>query len=168
MKSQVLQAVNNQIKEELNSAYIYLGMMAYAESKSLSGFANWFRVQAQEELDHAEGFFNHLVDRGAKVSLSALPKPKDNYKTILEAAQETLKHEQYITKKIHQLYETADQHKDYALVSLLKWYIDEQVEEEDSAQQIIDKVKMCDNKKHALYMVDKELLQREYKKEEIS
>lgn len=162
MKNNIIKAINNQLKNELNSAYIYLAMAAYVESINLKGFANWFKVQSQEEIDHAMGLYNHLSQREAKIVLQALPQPQTDYKNIEAVAAETLKHEQFITKMINNLYELAKKEKDYPLISFLQWYIDEQVEEEAGASELLNKVKMVGNNLSALYMLDKELLTRQY------
>jgi ferritin len=167
MKNTVIKSVNAQIAEELSSAYIYLGMAAYAESINLKGFANWFTVQAKEELTHAMGFYKHLVNRGEKIDLAAMPKPSTSYKSIVEAVAETLKHEKYITDKINKLFELATKEKDYPLASILKWYIDEQVEEEGNATELLDKTKMVGKNETTLYMLDKELATRVFIEEVI-
>lgn len=162
MKPKIVQAVNQQIAAEFNSAYIYLGMAAYADSINLKGFANWFKIQFKEELDHAAGLHSHLVERGAKLSLSALPAPADSYQSIAAAAAATLKHEQLITTKISSLYELAQKEKDHALASFLQWYISEQVEEEANATQLVDKLAIVGDTPTALYLLDQELLVRKY------
>lgn len=163
MKKSIVNAINKQIYEELNSAYIYLAMSAYAESVGLKGFANWFRVQSKEEEDHAMGFYNYLNSQGETVAYSALPKPKGSFKDIMEATKETLKHEEHITKCIHSLVDLSHKEKDHAFASMLQWYVDEQVEEEDSVRDIIDKLTMVGKNGPSLYMLDKELSARTYK-----
>lgn len=162
MKQNIEEAINTQIKEELFSSYIYIAMAAYCEHLNLRGMANWFSVQGQEEVDHARGLYNYLIDAGGRVKLQAIPEPPADFKGPLGMAEETLKHEQYITGKIHALYELATQEKDYASQSFLKWYIDEQVEEEASATELIEKIKMVGKDQAALYMLDKEMFARKY------
>lgn len=160
MKQNIESAINDQIKEELFSAYIYLAMAAYCEHLNLRGMANWFDVQSQEEVDHARGFYNYLVEANGRVRLQAVPEPPTDFKGPLGMAEETLKHEQYITSKINELYELAQSEKDYAFQSFLKWYIDEQVEEEASATELIEKIKMVGKEPAALYILDKEMSAR--------
>ena len=162
MKENITKIVNEQIQEEMFSSYLYLSMAAYLENQNLKGFANWMRVQAKEEYDHALGFFNYLLTRGAKVELLALAKPEHNFSDTMDILTKTLAHENHITAKIHAIYELALQEKDFALHSFLKWYVDEQVEEEANAQELIDKVKILGGNGEALYLLDRELLARQY------
>lgn len=162
MDKEIQQAINNQIKEEIHSAYIYLGMAAYCEGKSLKGFANWFKVQAQEEMDHAMGLYKYIFDRGGQVELQEIPKVSVEYSGISEVFEETLKHEQYITNKINELYKLAVSSDDFALQSFLKWYIDEQVEEEEQANDMIEQIKRLGDGGEALFLLDKDLGLRVY------
>lgn len=158
----IIEAVNKQINEELFSSYLYLSMAAYLENMNLKGFSNWMRVQAKEENDHAMGFYNHLLTRGAKVELQAIAKPESSFNDVLDIFTKTLEHERHITSRIGELYELALLKKDFALHSFLKWYIDEQVEEESNDQEIIDKLNMIGNQGDALFLLDRELLTRQY------
>lgn len=162
MEGALAQALNDQIKEELFSAYIYMAMEVYAESLNLPGFAHWFYLQSREEMDHANRIHKYLIDRGAKVEYQAIPKPPVDFKSALHLFEETLTHEKYISEKINKLYELAMKEKDYALQSFLRWYIDEQVEEEAQVQEIIDKIKLAGEEGQALYMIDRELAARQY------
>lgn len=162
MKKSTTDAVNAQIHEELFSEYLYLAMSAYAGSQGLRGIQNWFAVQAREERDHAQGFMNHLIDRGGVVVLQGLAKPPADFKKPSVMFQEGLKHEQHITACIHALLELATKEKDYPLQSLLKWYVDEQIEEEANAQEILDTLKLVGESGAGLYQLDKELLGRTY------
>ncbi len=162
MNPNTITAINKQINEELFSSYLYLSMAAYFEAQNLKGFANWMRVQVKEENDHAMGFFNHILSRGAKVELTEILKPENKFKDVLSIFEMTLEHEKHITACISALYETAITEKDYAVQSLLKWYIDEQVEEEANAQELIDKIKLLGNKGDALFLLDRELSTRQY------
>lgn len=157
MKENVIKAVNEQINAELESAYIYLGMSGRMTEFSLPGLSQWLRVQWEEELIHAMKFYDFLVQRGASIELGALPKPKLTFTTALEAFEEVLKHEQYITDRIWKLNEIAVQEKDYALQSLLKWFIDEQVEEEDNARAAIDALRLVGNDGSGLFLFDREM-----------
>lgn len=162
MNKNILKSLNEQINAEFFSAYIYLSMAAYAYSLNLPGVANWFKVQAQEEVDHAMGFFRFVNDRGEKVELEAIEKPPKAYKSILSAFEEGLKHEKYISERINRLYQLAVREKDYPLQSFLKWYIDEQVEEEASFTDLIAKAKRLVGSSEGLYLLDQELAKRKY------
>lgn len=162
MKENVIQIVNEQIRVEMFSSYLYLSMAAYLENQNLKGFANWMRVQAKEEYDHALGFFNYLVTRGAKVELLEIAKPENVFSDINDVFSKTLAHENSITAKINNIYELAMQEKDFALLSFLKWYIDEQVEEESNVQELVDRIKILGANGEALYLLDRELSTRQY------
>lgn len=150
-------AMNEQIKNEFYSAYIYLSMSAYFEGTSLPGFANWMRVQAQEEQGHAMRFYNFINERGGRVVLQAIDQPPIEFGSPLDVFERTLEHEQLVTGMIHQLYTLAIQEQDYASQIFLQWFVTEQVEEEDSATQIIEMLKLIGDKRHALLMLDREL-----------
>lgn len=157
MNTKVVQKINEQIKHEFDSAYLYLAMSVYFEEQNLSGMATWMRLQASEEQMHAMKFFDHLKSRGAKIELLALDKPKQNWKSALDAFSEAYKHELKVTALIHNLVTVANKEKDYASNSLLTWFIDEQVEEEENASVIVEKLKMIKDDKPMLMMLDKEL-----------
>ncbi|MBR1673164.1 MAG: ferritin [Fretibacterium sp.] len=150
-------AINDQIKAEYDSAYIYLGMSAWFESEGLSGMAHWMRKQYGEEIEHTEKFIKYLYERGARVIIPGVDKPKESYASALEVFQTAYKHEQYVTERIYKLVDQALAEKDYATQSMLKWYVDEQVEEESSAEAIVSKLECLGDSKQALYMLDKEL-----------
>lgn len=154
-------AINEQIKEELASAYIYLSMAAYCESVNLPGFAHWMRAQSNEELEHAMKFFAYVNERGGRVVLQALPEPPVEFDGATDVIEKTLAHEQFITSRIHDLYALALEEKDYPSYSLLQWFVDEQVEEESSATEILDILKMTGEKGQALFMLDRQLGQRQ-------
>lgn len=162
MNKKLATEMNKQIQEELSSAYIYLAMSAYFEAKNLKGFANWYYIQAQEEFDHAKGFYNHLFTRAQEVQLLEIPEPKNDYKDIKEVLVTGLEHEKHISARIRLLFDIAEETKDYESRSLLNWYIDEQVEEEESAQDLIDKLEMVGQDGKGLYLLDKELQARSY------
>ncbi|UXM85481.1 ferritin [Methanococcus aeolicus] len=162
IKDNILKALNKQINKELFSAYLYLSMSAYAESKGLKGFSQWLKVQYQEELDHAMKFYNYVLERGGKIELAAIEKPKNKWLSILEVFENGYEHEQIITESINNLMDLAVSEKDYATINMLQWYIDEQVEEESSFLEIIDKLKLLDGDKRGLFMLDKDLGQRVY------
>ncbi|GAB4469491.1 MAG: ferritin [Anaerolineales bacterium] len=153
-------AMNEQIKNELYSAYLYLSMAAHFESKTLGGFANWLRLQAQEELNHAMKFYNFILERGGEVTLKAIDQPPSSWKSNLEAFEQVLQHEQKVTKNITDLYELALKEKDYPSQVMLQWFIEEQVEEEKNATEIIEKLKMIEAHGTAVLMLDHELGKR--------
>lgn len=157
IKDKMLKAINKQINEEYASAYIYLSMSAFFESVNLQGFAHWMRVQVREETAHGDKFFKHIVERGGRVALKAIPEPAFEWKSPLDAFQAALKHEQHITACIHKLMDLAHAEKDYAAIGLLQWFVDEQVEEEAHAEEIVQKLTMMGDAKHAIYMLDREL-----------
>lgn len=158
-------AMNEQIKNELYSAYLYLSMAGHFESKTLNGFANWLRIQAKEELGHAMKFFDFILERGGTVALKAIDQPPASWNSNLEAFEQVLAHEQKVTKNIHDLYELALKEKDYPSQVMLQWFIEEQVEEEKNATEIIEKLKMIEAHGTAVLMLDHELAKREPEEE---
>jgi ferritin len=153
-------ALNAQIKEELFSSYIYLSMSAYCEASNLPGFAHWMRVQSQEELEHAMKFYEFINDRGGRVVFQALDQPPVEFKSPTDVFEQTLAHEHYITGKIHDLYALAADEKDYAGQILLQWFVEEQVEEEKNASEILAMLKMIGDKGQGLIMLDRHLASR--------
>jgi ferritin len=154
-------ALNAQIKEELYSSYIYLSMSAYCEANNLPGFAHWMRAQSQEELEHALKFYDFINDRGGRVVFQALDQPPIEFEGPTDVFEQTLEHEQFITGKIHDLYALAVEEKDYASQILLQWFVEEQVEEEKSATEILELLKMIGDKGQGLVMLDRQLARRE-------
>jgi ferritin len=155
-------AMNEQIKNELESYYIYLSMAAWLHSKALDGMGHWMRVQAHEEMLHAMKFFNHLIDRGGKVALKDLKQLKVQWKSPLEVFQDAFEHEKFISKKINDLMSIARQEKEYASEPLLAWFTDEQIEEESNASKITEQLEMVGADKSGLLMLDRELAARAY------
>lgn len=155
-------ALNAQINAELWSAYLYLSMSADFATDGKPGFANWFKIQFKEEQDHAMKFFNYIVERGGKVELKPIAKVPQAWKSPLAAFEDTLKHEQEVTALINNLVTLAKEEQDYATESFLKWFVDEQVEEEATAQGYIDAMKMIKDNGFGIYTLDKELSQRSY------
>jgi ferritin len=163
MNDKLRTIINEQINEEFYSSYLYLALAARLEQANLRGMANWMYIQAKEENDHALGFFRFLVERGEEPQLAALAQPAmASIKTPSDVFSASLKHERHITARIYGIYEAAHEAKDYALESFLKWYIDEQVEEEMNATEIIEKLKMIGQDGAALYLLDQELAKRAY------
>jgi len=157
INKKVEQEFNKQINEELFSEYLYLAMSAYFEDINLPGFANWMRVQAKEEHEHGMRFYNHLVERGGRVELDAIEKPQKEWKDPLDAFEAAYKHEQHITARINKLVELASAEKDHPGSTMLIWFVDEQVEEEQQTDEIAQKLKMIKEDAASLYMLDKEL-----------
>jgi ferritin len=160
LNKKVEEAINEQIKNELYSGYLYLSMSAYFEANNLPGFARWMRLQAEEEQEHALKFFDFVNDRGGRVVLLAIDQPPVEFESALPIFEQTLEHEQKVTSLIHQLYELALAENDYPSQTMLQWFIDEQVEEEKNATQIVDTLKMVGDKGQALIMLDRALARR--------
>ena len=157
MNLKIQSAINAQINAEIFSAYLYLSMAAYFDKKGLSGFSNWMKIQSQEEMAHAMKFYGYIYERGGVVELEAIDKPDTQFNSPLDIAEKTLEHEKKVTGLINDLYTLAKEEKDYACESFLTWYIDEQVEEESSANELVDKIKLTGNDGPGLFMLDKEL-----------
>jgi len=161
MLSKTMQdAINEQIKNELYSAYLYLAMSAYFEEKNLPGFAKWLRVQFGEEQEHALKLYDYVLERGGHVLLQAIPQPPAEWQSNLEAFQQVLEHERHVTALIYKLYETALAEKDYAAQVMLQWFISEQVEEEKNAAAIVEQLKLIDAHGTAVLMLDHQLGKR--------
>ncbi|MEO0281174.1 MAG: ferritin [candidate division WOR-3 bacterium] len=161
ISEKMVKEINDQIQRELFSEYLYLQMAAYFKGENLDGFAHWMEVQAKEEHGHAMKFFNHLYERNAKVILQPIQQPKNDFKSPLDVFKYGYEHELTVTKNIHNLMELAKKENDYASESFLKWYVDEQVEEEDSFLKIVTILEKIKDSTNALYMLDHELGKRE-------
>ncbi len=148
-------ALNDQLNLELISAYAYLGMAAYFQSSPFTGFGKWMELQSKEELEHAHKFFNYLGERNGKVRLKALPEPKASYQSVLEVFQTSLGHEQKVSAAICAIYELALAEKDFATLSFLKWFLDEQVEEEKSVGEMVAKLELVGDNRNGLFHLDK-------------
>lgn len=153
-------ALNDQIKWELYSGYLYLSMSAHLNSLGLSGFALWMRYQAQEELTHAMKFYDFVNERGGQVDLHAIDAPRKEWKSPLEVFENALEHEQLVTKRINDLVDTALEERDHATNIFLQWFVTEQVEEEDNVGDIVNKLKLIGDTGNSLFMMDKELALR--------
>jgi ferritin len=151
------EAFNKQLNAELYSAYLYLSMAAYFYSINMNGFANWMTVQNQEETMHAMKFYSFINERGGRIRLEAIDRPALEWSSPLEVFQETLKHEEKVTALINNLVDLAIAERDHASNAFLQWFITEQVEEEASANEIIQNLQMAGNEPHALFMLDREL-----------
>lgn len=153
-------AINEQINKELYSSYLYLSMAAYFEDKNLPGFGHWMRIQADEEREHAMKFFDHLLDRGGRPLLKVIAAPETDWKSSLEAFREVQEHEAKVTASINALYELALKEKDYPAQVLLHWFIDEQVEEEKNAAEIVQQLELIEAHGTAVLMLDHRLAKR--------
>ncbi|HAZ27052.1 TPA: ferritin [Candidatus Acetothermia bacterium] len=153
-------ALNEQIREEIASAYLYLSMAAYFAADGWDGMAGWMRVQAQEEQEHAMRIFDHLVERGGRVKLHALAEPEAKWASPLAAFKAAYEHEQHITACIHSLVELAQKEKDHAAAAMLQWFVTEQVEEEDQTRKAVDLLERVGDSGRGLFIVDRELGQR--------
>ena len=158
MLSKPLQdAVNEQIRNEIQSAYLYLAMSAYCQSQNLPGMGKWLRVQWQEELNHGLKLFDFVHDRGGKVMLHALDQPQAEYRSALDVFEHVYAHEQKVTALINKLYDLAVKENDHATQVELQWFITEQVEEEKNASEIVTQLKMLGTEGPALFMLDRAL-----------
>jgi ferritin len=157
LDTHVQNAMNEQIKNELYSAYLYLSMSAYCEEASLPGFAHWMRSQAQEEMEHGMKFFRFIAERGGRVVLQAIDQPPGEFESPTAIFAETLAHEQKVTAMIHDLYALSVEQKDYASQVFLQWFVEEQVEEEANATEILETLKRIGDKGQALVMLDRQL-----------
>ncbi len=160
LTSKMEKAINEQINAEMYSAYLYLSMASYFEDKNLPGFANWMYIQFKEEWAHAMRFFNYVIERGGRVELEAIEKPAFEWNGPVDVIEETLNHEKHVTSLIHNLMNIAHEEKDYASISMLQWFVDEQVEEEATASALLEKLRMIDGKGAGMFMMDKELAAR--------
>ncbi|MDI9618832.1 ferritin [Methanothermobacter sp.] len=156
------EALNRQLNAELYSAYLYLSMAAYYEASDLPGFANWMRVQAQEELAHAMKFYDYLVQRGARVVLEEIERPPFEWESPLEVSKHVLEHERKVTGLINDLVDLAISERDHATNNFLQWFVAEQVEEEESAGSVLQKVRLASDSPSGLLMLDAELGKRVY------
>jgi len=162
IKPKVERAINKQINAEMWSGYLYLSMSSYFESIGLSGFANWMWIQAREEMSHAMRLYQHVIERGGRVIFDAIDKVPNEWKSPQHVFEETYKHEQKVTGLIEKLVDLSEKEKDRAAYNMLQWFIDEQVEEEDSADEILQKLKLIGKNGNGLFMIDRELAQRNF------
>lgn len=160
MNKTIENALNEQIKNEFDSAFVYLSMSGYLDDLSLPGFARWMRMQYEEETAHALRLFDFLLDLGGNVRLKALPEPPLEFSSPLDVFQQVLAHEKSITKMIHELYALAVSENDYPTQVEMQWFITEQVEEEKTADDIVQQLELAGDSTTALLMLDRELGQR--------
>ena len=153
-------ALNEQVNAEMYSAYLYLSMEAYFKSLNLIGFANWMRVQTQEEMMHAMKIYEFIDERGGRITLKAIDGPQTKWDSPLAAFKAVYEHEQKVTGLINNLVNLAIEEKDHATNTFLQWFVNEQVEEESSADQMVQQLKMMENAPGGMFMLDREMGQR--------
>ncbi len=160
LKKKMLKALNDQINAEMFSSYLYLSMESYFQSISLTGFAAWMRAQVQEELMHGMKFYDFVGERGGKVTLEAITKPESTWASPLAGFEAIQKHEEHVTSLINDLVDLAISEKDHATNNFLQWFVSEQVEEEASVGEIVEKLKLIKDNPSGLFMMDAELGKR--------
>ena len=162
LNAKVAELLNDQINKEFYSAYLYLSFSNYFAEHGLSGFANWYNIQAQEERDHAMLFMQYLQNNGCKVTLEAIDKPDKEPKTSMDVLKFGLEHEEYVTSLIHNVYGAAYDIKDFRTMQFLDWFVKEQGEEETNAQDLITKMELYGEDPRSLYLLDQEMAARVY------
>lgn len=160
MKQTIQDALNEQIANELYSSYLYLSMAAHFEQEKLPGFASWLKIQSREEYGHGMRLFEYVIDRGGKVVLGQINAPPASFGTPVAVFEQILAHEQHVTESIHQLYELSIKERDYPTQTHLHWFITEQVEEEKTAEDVLDKLRSIEGQKQLLFLLDQQLGQR--------
>ena len=156
-KGAVRDAMGERVKHEFYAAYLYLSMAGSFEVANLSGFAHWMREQAREETDHAMKFFDFLLDRGEQVRLRSIEEPPYAFRSPLDTFEQALEHEKRVTSLLHDLYELAVRENDYPAQVLLNWFVTEQVEEEKSATEVVERLRMAGEDGAALLLLDREM-----------
>ena len=162
LSNRLLDAINAQINAEMWSAYLYLSMATYCQDAGFSGIANWFEIQFKEEQDHAMILVKYAQSRGGRVTLKAIDAVPTEWKSLLDVFENTLEHEKKVTAMINNLMHITVDDKDFASQSRLQWFVDEQIEEEENATELIHKLKLLDGNGFGLYQLDKELAARVY------
>ncbi|MCK5682793.1 ferritin [bacterium] len=160
IKKEILDSLNEQINKEFFSSYLYLSMSMYFESKGLSGFSSYMKNQALEEQTHAVKLLNYVTERGGRVLLDKLETPQHEWETPLAAFEAALKHEEFITESINKVLDISIDNRDHATSSFLQWFVNEQVEEEATASDIVNKLKLIGTSGNGIFMLDRELGQR--------
>lgn len=162
MDAKVYELLNDQINKEMYSAYLYMSFANYYEEQGLKGFANWYNIQAREELDHALIFRNYLQENSQPVKFEAIAKPDKEFTDFTQPLEAALEHEKYVTSLINGIYAAAHEAKDYRTMNFLSWFIEEQQEEEDNAETQLTRMKLFGDDRKALYDLDQENLARVY------
>jgi len=154
-------ALNKQLNFELSSAYTYASMAAYFEHRNLNGYAHWMKLQAEEELLHAQKIYAYIHDVGGRVELDTIPKPPGDFKSPVQVFEEVLEHERAVTKAIYKIMDLAKDESHHATTAFLQWFVTEQVEEEKVADDILQRVKLVANSPEGMFLMDRELAQRQ-------
>ncbi|QTQ11506.1 ferritin [Treponema parvum] len=162
MEKEVAALLNDQINKEMYSAYLYLSMASFYDDKGLDGFANWYEIQAKEEMDHALLMYRYLHNNGESVTLKAIAKPDKTFKTLLDPLEAGLEHEKYVTSLINNIYAAAQKANDYRTTQFLDWFVKEQGEEEKNSSDLITRMKLFGDDSRSLYMFNSELKARVY------
>lgn len=162
LKEKMLKALNEQVNAEQYSALLYLSMSAYFSDMGLPGFANWMYIQYQEELTHANKIFNYIVERGGRAEVKAIEQMPTTWDGIIDAFEKTLEHEQMVTGLINKLMDIAVEVSDHATQSFLRWFVDEQVEEEANVEEILDTLKLINGQGNGIFMLDREMRGRTF------
>ncbi|WP_320045712.1 ferritin [uncultured Ilyobacter sp.] len=162
MNKRVEDLLNEQVNKEFYSAYLYLSMSSYFSKKNLNGFANFMRVQYQEEVSHGMKIFDYIMERGGRAKLKPIGEVKLDWKDVIEVFEETCDHEKFITDSINNIVDISYEEKDHATVNMLQWFVKEQVEEEATAQGLLEQLKMIDGKGAGIFMIDRELMARTF------
>lgn len=162
LKENILAKLNEQVKHEAYSAYLYYSMVGYFETKNLKGFANWMLIQAQEEITHMHRIFSYIYNRGASVELEAQEKPKHTWESPVDAIRDALEHERFISEKINECVTLAVSENDHPTNTMLQWFVAEQVEEEASADELLQKLIMIGDNASGLFLLDTELSKRRF------
>ncbi len=160
ISNELMEAMIDQMNYELLSEFAYIAMAAHLKKEGLDGFANYFMVQAAEERFHAMKFYNYINEQGGHAAIAAIPEPINSYDSVLAVVEEALEHERRVTARIYNLMDIATKDREYATISFLNWYVDEQVEEEDNMQSMIDKLNRIGENKAAFYHYDEQLAVR--------
>ena len=162
LSAKVVELLNNQVNAEFYSAYLYLDMANYYKNEGLDGYYNWYKVQAQEERDHALLFMDYLHQNGVEVVLEAIAKPDKEFKAFIDPLKAGAEHERLVTSLIHDIYAVAYEEKDFRTMQFLDWFVKEQAEEEDNADDMVKKFELFGNDSKGLYQLDNELKSRVY------
>jgi len=160
IKEVVSKLLSEQVNAEYYSAYLYLTMSAYADRSGFKGIANWLFVQAQEEMAHGTHIYQHILERGASPSFSAIDAPQTSFKGVQDIFEKVVKHEQYVTERINQIASVAMKENDHATYQFILWYVNEQIEEEATADELLSKISLIGDNLALLYSLDAELAAR--------
>lgn len=162
ISEKMVDALNDQVNKEMFSSYLYLSMSAYFDGKNLAGMSQWMKLQAQEEYEHGMKFYDYILRVGGTVKLGAINAPQTKWDSPLQIFEDSLDHERFISKSIHDLMDLAISESDHPTKSFLQWFVDEQVEEEANVQEILDTLKLIDGQGNGIFLLDREMRQRTF------